>query len=535
LSFKIFGKDSLREKLLCGFAVAMFSAVLMIYFCAQDVSEFSLHASLILSGIMFLLGAVSYIPSLIIFRRAFTAMIFCIVCWLGFHTTPLYIYYLKDNWPWAHGILASIAVCITIIAVCVTVMFRHVKNTIRNTCLFMCVLAVIFFINFETLYSASSGNFSIAQSQIPIKKDFTVNKDTKSPNIYWIHPDGMLGVNAFKKYFNDDQEEFLTALKERGFEINNGANFEARHFTGLAIPVLMNPYTYDNWTREFVDTLVTEKLLLNSTSTLRYLRLHSEFQYAFAAKNYALNVVGLLGSYYPMYNGKVWVVGLNGTRKKILSPESIENNWVLEAMNFQNRFFALFMNYVMRFLNIQGDKYQVHIPEEMNKKIFMNGWDASNSRLDFTDGLYDTLHGGYPAPKLTFIHDATPHYPFVHASDGAIAHSENNMNPLDYYTQHVYAAKILIGTIDLILEADPDAVIAIQADHGLHGNSEADFKKAFGDKADAKELWNSTMSALRVPPEYKTGEEHYALETPLNMTRYLVNSFVGKNYEYLQE
>ena len=60
------------------------------------------------------------------------------------------------------------------------------------------------------------------------------------------------------------------------------------------------------------------------------------------------------------------------------------------------------------------------------------------------------------------------------------------------------------------------------------------FKKAFGDKANPRELWNSTMSALRVPAEYKTGDEHYALETPLNMTRYLVNTFVGKNYDYVK-
>lgn len=41
------------------------------------------------------------------------------------------------------------------------------------------------------------------------------------------------------------------------------------------------------------------------------------------------------------------------------------------------------------------------------------------------------------------------------------------------------------------------------------------------------------MSAIRVPEKYQTGEEHYAMENPLNISRYLVNSFVGRNYEYL--
>ena len=86
----------------------------------------------------------------------------------------------------------------------------------------------------------------------------------------------------------------------------------------------------------------------------------------------------------------------------------------------------------------------------------------------------------------------------------------------------------------MILEVDPDAVIVIQADHGLHGNTEEDFKKAFGPDADPIELWNSTMSAIRVPEKFRTGEEHYAMENPLNISRYLVNSFVGRNYDYLE-
>ncbi|MBQ4419010.1 MAG: hypothetical protein II870_05175, partial [Synergistaceae bacterium] len=107
----------------------------------------------------------------------------------------------------------------------------------------------------------------------------------------------------------------------------------------------------------------------------------------------------------------------------------------------------------------------------------------------------------------------------------------------NYHAQHVWSGKVLINMIDLILAKDPDAVIIIQSDHGLHGNNEQEFKAAFPDKFNsntAKELWNSTMSAIRVPDKFKTGEEHYALNNPLNITRYLVNNFVGaNNYEYL--
>jgi hypothetical protein len=87
--------------------------------------------------------------------------------------------------------------------------------------------------------------------------------------------------------------------------------------------------------------------------------------------------------------------------------------------------------------------------------------------------------------------------------------------------------------IDEILERDPDAVIVLQGDHGLHGNSEAEITDTFGKDAVAP-IWNQVMSALRVPEKYQNGDETYALENPLNMSRYLVNAFVGRNYRYIE-
>ena len=109
----------------------------------------------------------------------------------------------------------------------------------------------------------------------------------------------------------------------------------------------------------------------------------------------------------------------------------------------------------------------------------------------------------------------------------------NSMNVLDYPPQHRYAQKILIDAIDTILEKDPNAVIVVQGDHGLHGNTQEDFTAAFGEGAKAEELWNCVISAIRVPEQYQNGEEQFAASNPLNMSRYLVNRFVGKNYEYL--
>lgn len=76
-------------------------------------------------------------------------------------------------------------------------------------------------------------------------------------------------------------------------------------------------------------------------------------------------------------------------------------------------------------------------------------------------------------------------------------------------------------------------MIVLQADHGLHGTGEGLIKETFGEDAIAAELWNQVFSAVRVPEQYQNGEERYAYENPLNISRYLVNRFIGRNYEYL--
>ena len=76
-----------------------------------------------------------------------------------------------------------------------------------------------------------------------------------------------------------------------------------------------------------------------------------------------------------------------------------------------------------------------------------------------------------------------------------------------HYPRHVFSAKVPIGMIDMILEADPDAVVVIQADYGMRP-TEKEFKAAFDkdvDAADVIEFWNSTMSAIRVPEKYQAG------------------------------
>ncbi|MBR1602459.1 MAG: hypothetical protein IJ667_03360, partial [Synergistaceae bacterium] len=370
-------------------------------------------------------------------------------------------------------------------------------------------------------------------SQIPIKKNFNVNKKLRSPNIYWIHPDGMLNFDAVAKYFNDNQEKFLSELKQRGFEINKGANFEAHHHTTCAIPVLMNPFSYENYIRGAISA--ADNIDMLNKYVLKILRVNSELQYAFKAKNYAVNVIGLYSFYYPISAGKFWLTGIN--KGQILTFDVVDNNSLLETYNFDNPYTRMILEFLLNRFKLSGENYKANIDEDQRRQILLNPWNNDDKNLYFVDALYDILHGNYPEPRLTIIHDLTPHAGYDHKEDGSRTEIINQNIPQNYLGQHIWSGKVLINVIDMILEQDPDAIIIIQSDHGMHTNLEPEFKAAFPDKFNsntAKELWNSTMSAIRVPDKFKTGEEHYALNNPLNITRYLVNNFVGaNNYEYL--
>jgi hypothetical protein len=112
---------------------------------------------------------------------------------------------------------------------------------------------------------------------------------------------------------------------------------------------------------------------------------------------------------------------------------------------------------------------------------------------------------------------------------------------LKYPAQHAFSVNILLNYVDMILENDPDAVIVLQGDHGLHGLQRGD---QHFPREEAKRLlnvtdeelpaiWNHVISAIRLPRGKMTQETQEILSDPRNISRYLINEYVGQNYEYI--
>jgi hypothetical protein len=147
----------------------------------------------------------------------------------------------------------------------------------------------------------------------------------------------------------------------------------------------------------------------------------------------------------------------------------------------------------------------------------------------YVDALEQTF--GRAEPRLTIIHDGTAHCPFTRNEDGLLQarSEETGLDPSNYPPQHRYAAKIVLAYTAFILEHDPDAVIVIQADHGLHNeeNRKALLKQG-GSEEDARVMQNQVMSAVRIPEIW--GGLWEPLD-PLDISRVLINRYVGQNYD----
>jgi len=105
-------------------------------------------------------------------------------------------------------------------------------------------------------------------------------------------------------------------------------------------------------------------------------------------------------------------------------------------------------------------------------------------------------------------------------------------DPKYYPPQHYFTSSIIISYIDFILNFDPDAVIVLQSDHGPHKeeNRQLLISKHGKNENDVRVMQNYTVSAVRMPDM-----EIEQPINPLNITRVLINRYVGKNYELLTD
>jgi len=410
-------------------------------------------------------------------------------------------------------------------------------------------IAVIFMFNFvPALYTEISISTRRPSEQIfDIKSDFTIDHQLPSPDIYWLHMDGMMSFDTIKKYFGDDQEDFKAELEKRGFVINGGADFSAG-YTQVATAALLSPTFYDSYLSTHLNEVAH---LLNSERTVelhdrfeldglhlrRDVAHHNELYKAFMAKGYNTIIIGTIGygiqpidHFYRLDNDDYPFLIME-THEASNTLIGIDN--IMQSLLTSTSLSAVRARISNLMDNMQGKTWHP-IPDYD---------DEIDSLTEYTRGLriesrlYRRLLDTYKieSPKLAFVSIDITHSPFgvIRVEDDGIDNRRVNTNNVDvlYPVHHEYAVQVLLNTIDIILDWNPDAVIIIQGDHGIHRITTQEYMLGMGYTIpQILEMKNSVISAVRLPQQY--GELDEPME-PLDITRFLVNHFVGENYEML--
>jgi len=351
-----------------------------------------------------------------------------------------------------------------------------------------------------------------------------------------------------EEFFNDPQVELREDLASRGFMINESAQLIAQN-TPIGVPVLLSPAFYDSYIGEI---LLSDPYLLrddrvnkvydafarDDISLATDIAPYHELFHAFLQSGYTAAMIADLDSntyvpidhFYRFGNDYPHAVGNAGSAGRQFLQDASNLIELLSLATPLPRRFAIEV--------IEGEVEWGAIPEhyeavdQLTENID-NFWLLHHERQIFRFTI-DSLSLSSPRlvyATLMFTHP-TSWWLFKEYEDDDV--DENHYKRVDLYPfAHQYAADVMIRVIDLILEGNPDAVIVLQSDHGFHVRDTQTHLLSEGySEEEVIELQHSVFSAVRIPEQYG------GLDAPLdprNITRELVNRFVGENYQLLDQ
>ena len=382
--------------------------------------------------------------------------------------------------------------------------------------------------------------------------DYTVVVDdskTMKPNIYYIHCDGMMSMEAMNKYFNYDSPYLNDYLSKEDFIINRNVVLPLGHRTEKTLVALFNPYYYDNKGKAYYDDLdnyfagkakkVKNYITYNEITNKR---MNSELLQGLSSGGYTTYGIGFYNQhtsinsdYYYYYN---YYGGEENHLGKHLSLHLIDKSIKKKDLE--------------RFINMQvlGAIYpSPNVIEKIDYNDYLKkAKEISTENLDLEEYDYlktttnekvkmmvASLHDIYNTDnsRFVFLDYDLNHLNISYYEDGSEQDDQGDF--VDSYKQnYTYLSYLLVDLIKYIKTNDPNSVIVLQGDHGIHLLSCNRMIKSIGvEEQDCPIIRDSAISAIYIPKEYRLGDEEY-LSNPLNISRYIINNYVGKNYEYIK-
>ena len=370
-----------------------------------------------------------------------------------------------------------------------------------------------------------------------------VENKKEKPNIYWIHADAMTSIDTTKKYFDYKDNSFREYLENEGFIEIKDAKVEAGHQTITSLPALFNPNYYDNFYYKYLEELeesfATNKktnIYVNYDELTKHRMYENELINSLKKNKYKIVQIGDYNNYssldanylYDIYGSKFF-----DKKYRYVNLESKKNIDIMKTIRLR-KFYLLMGMITGVYLddNTFGkstNDYKINLDkyEYLNKGNYKTGRLIAKSIVD--GNKLDNNN------KFFFIYFDALHIEWYFDENGEINDIKEVYNLDNYVGNYIYSTHLISDIVSLIKDNDPNSVIIIQADHGIHGVKDNRLEEYLNiEKNEIKNIRNSTISAIYIPEEYKNGEENN-LNNPLNITRYLVNNYVGKNYKYIKE
>jgi hypothetical protein len=476
---------------------------------------------LILAGILAICGLMIFVAFKLITRSVEGALLLNLMSWLAF-----WLY------EWLLGTIRSIlstiflpsrvfALSLLVIVGFVAFFFNRFKppfGKVRPAFNVLAFCVIVFFL-FNLFPGVSSEvNFAIGRAEMArleyderpyyIKRSFQVDPSLPYPDIYWIHMDGLMSFETVERFWGLNYDDLREEIQARGFKIYENAEVNGG-FTRATLPAIFSPSFYDSfWGEQLANTetmlnpershyLLSDVLNGVGLNDFEDIAPHFELLSAFFARGYEL-YVNTSYDYVP-----------TSFEQLLEEQHHVSGFWERLQRSDLPRLLSMTTPLPMIYHEYTGDD---------------------------TEGVTHLRHIE-PVARFVFLENVD-----AHMGEGVqfrIMDSDRNHLPnyvrYDLYPSHGFEIAILnmLDEIDEILERNPNAVIVLQSDHGFHIVPMQQHLKELGYPLEQiLELIYSVFSAVRIPDEYGGLDEPIA---PLNITRELVNRFVGENYYLLLE
>ena len=310
-------------------------------------------------------------------------------------------------------------------------------------------------------------------------------------NVYYFLFDEYGGSENLRHYLDYDNEEFLTALEDRGFSVSRTSKNTESPWTVTLIPNIMN-MDYVTSDRESIN---------NRVSWLEDPALYRLFR----QNGYEINLINqdnFLGT-------QGTNVLTSGQREETIA-DYIYNNSIFPQVPGVNRWM---------------ERYVLRMESDSALKTMENVRAAMESCHEYVG----------KDPTLTMGYVISPHHPFVCDRNGEPLPSEayKDWTTTDYYFEKLlYTNEMILTTVDNILETDPEAIIILQADHGSRqpGHLVDQFGGPWFDGKVENPMMASVLNCVRVPG----GSPDIEGDTCINAARKTFNAAFGTEFEMLE-